>query len=190
MTGFDVGVAHAAVPVLACGSLIDRSDHIDQGRISDTLLLEGGSIKAATPVVVDGIVVAASVEGGLQGLEADSGNVVWTRPEIKGVTGLAKDNGIVYAARSSFGLSAIDPKDGRVLWSRRFSAGVLQDPIVHDDVLLLSDSEYGLFIASALNGELLQKIDQREGFFARPSVKSGYLLIIGNYGVLYALSIL
>jgi outer membrane protein assembly factor BamB len=144
----------------------------------------------ATPVVVNGILVAASVAGSLQGLKAESGNAMWTRPDVTGVTGLAERRGIVYVARSSFGLLAVDPKNGKTLWSSRFDAGTLQDPIVYDDVMLISDSEFGLYVASTVDGRLLQKIDQREGFFARPSVKNGYMLIIGNDGILYALSIL
>ena len=51
-------------------------------------------------------------------------------------------------------------------------------------------SPYGLYAISTHNGELLQRIDQREGFFARPSLGHGYLLIMGNNGILYAMSVL
>ncbi len=144
----------------------------------------------ATPVVADGVVVAASVAGGLQGLDTESGTLLWSHPEITGVTGLAADGGVVYAARSSYGITALNPKDGSEMWSRRFSTGVLQDPVVHDDVILVSDSEYGLYVVSSFDGKLLQRIDQREGFFARPSIQNGYMLILGNNGTLYAMSIL
>ncbi len=144
----------------------------------------------ATPVVAEGVVVAASVAGGMQGLDIESGTLLWSHPEITGVTGLAADGGVVYAARSSYGITAINPKDGSEMWSRRFATGVLQDPVVHDDVILVSDSEYGLYIVSSFDGKLLQRIDQREGFFARPSIQSGYMLILGNNGTLYAMSIL
>ncbi len=157
-------------------------------------LSEDGTVKLidvdATPVVVDGVVIAASVAGGMRGLDAETGTVRWTRPEITGVTGLATENGIVFTARSAFGLTALGAAEGDILWSKQFSSGVLQDPVVHDDVLLISDSEFGLYVVSAFDGRLLQRIDQRQGFFARPSVQSGYVLIIGNNGTLYAMSIL
>ncbi|MDJ0764759.1 MAG: PQQ-binding-like beta-propeller repeat protein [Myxococcota bacterium] len=144
----------------------------------------------ATPVITKGIAIAASVAGGIQGLNPETGAVKWTRPEITGVTGLAAKDGVIYAARSGFGLSALDPIDGRALWTRRFKSGVLQDPVIHDDVLLISDSEFGLYVVSTLKGDLLQKLDQREGFFARPSIQGGYMLILGNNGTLYATSIM
>jgi len=144
----------------------------------------------ATPLVVDGLVVAASVAGGMQAFDISSGTVRWTRPEIQGVTGLAVRDGVLFAARSSHGITALDSKSGKVKWSKEFPTGVLQDPVVFKDLLLISDSEYGLYVVSTLNGELLQRLDPREGFFARPSVYAGYMLILGNGGTLFALSIM
>jgi outer membrane protein assembly factor BamB len=144
----------------------------------------------ATPAVQDDVVVAASVAGGTQGLDVKSGSVLWTRPEITGVTGLAAEDGVVYLARSSYGLTAIDPQSGRIKWSREFDTGVLQDPVVHDDLLLISDSVFGMYVVSMIDGKLLQRINQYKGFFARPSLYGGYMLIIGNRGVLYAMGIL
>lgn len=144
----------------------------------------------ATPIVINGIVVAASVAGGLQAFDAESGTVKWTRPEIKGVTGLAERDNLLFAARSSYGITALDSESGNVKWSKEFPTGVLQDPVLYKDILLVSDSEYGLYVVSTLNGELLQRLDPREGFFARPSVKGGYMLILGNRGTLFAMSIM
>jgi outer membrane protein assembly factor BamB len=144
----------------------------------------------ATPVVSGDILVAASISGGLQGLEADSGTVLWTHPDITGVTGLAESNGLVYAARTNFGLTAVDPADGRIIWSEEFRTGVLQDPVPYNDVILVSDSIFGFYVVSATTGKLMQRVDQRVGFFARPSVGGGYMLIMGNFGTLYAMSIL
>lgn len=142
----------------------------------------------ATPVVVGQVVVAASVAGGVQGLNAETGAVVWTRPDIDRVTGLAAREGTVFASRSGVGIAAIDPSNGRALWSKTFEAGVLQDPVVYEDTIIVADSEMGLHVVSASTGELLQRIDQKEGFFARPSLQGGYLLILGNRGVLYAMA--
>ena len=67
---------------------------------------------------------------------------------------------------------------------------MLQDPVVHDDVVILSDSEFGLSVHSTVNGDLYQRIDLREGFFAQPSIKNGYMLVMANNGTLIAMSIL
>lgn len=143
----------------------------------------------ATPVVVGQTVVAASVAGGVYGIDLESGTVRWTRPDVHRVTGLAEANGFAYAARAGIGLTAIDPLTGRSLWSSRFGMGVLMDPLVHDDVMVISDSVAGLFVVSTADGRVMQRLDQKEGFFARPSMHAGYLLVIGNRGTLYAMTI-
>lgn len=143
----------------------------------------------ATPVIVGRVAAAASVAGGLYGVDVESGNVLWTRPDLDRITGLAVANDLVYAARAGFGLTAVDPRTGRAVWSRQFGLGVLQDPLVVEDVLLIADSEAGLFVVASGTGEVLQRVDQQEGFFARPSGSGGYLLILGNRGTLYAMTI-
>jgi outer membrane protein assembly factor BamB len=143
----------------------------------------------ASPVVVGSTVVAASVAGGMYGIDVESGNVLWTRPDLLRVTGLAQANDLVYAARVGVGLTAVDPRSGNVLWTSRFGTGVLQDPLVFDDLMVISDSVAGLFVVSTADGRVMQRVDQREGFFARPSAHAGYLLVIGNRGTLYAMSI-
>ena len=144
----------------------------------------------ATPVVVGDILVGASVDGGLQGINVDTGNVEWTNLNVTSVTGLATNGEWVYAARSAFGLTAIKPSTGEEVWSERFQAGNLLDPVVYDDVLLLSDSIFGLSAVSSVDGHLLQRLNPSTGFFARPSIYAGYLLVIGNGGTLFAMSVL
>ena len=143
----------------------------------------------ATPVVIDQTVVAASVAGGMYGIDLETGTVQWTRPDIHRVSGLAAANGFAYAARAGIGLTAVDPLTGRVQWSSRFGRGVLLDPLVYDDVLVISDTVAGLYVVSTADGRVMQRLDQRKGHFARPSTYGGYLLIMGNRGTLYALSI-
>lgn len=144
----------------------------------------------ATPIISGNVVVAASVAGGMRGLDLKTGNTLWSRPDITNVTGLATNDGVVFAARSAFGLTALNPSSGKIVWSRRFNSGVLQDPVVHDDVVILSDSEFGLLVHSSLSGDLIQKVDPREGFFAQPSIKNGYMLVMANNGTLLAMSVL
>ena len=154
---------------------------------------QGGEVNLvdadATPVLVDGVVGAASVGGGLYGLSAYNGNVMWTRPDLDRVTGLAAANGAIYAARASKGITAVDPRTGRTLWRSEFGEGILLDPVIHDDLIIVSDSEAGLFVVSNAKGVVLQRLDPKRGFFARPSVHGGYLLVMGNRSTLYALSI-
>jgi outer membrane protein assembly factor BamB len=143
----------------------------------------------ATPVVVDGVAVAASLAGGMVGVDAETGSVRWTRPDLSRVTGLAADHGVIYATLTGGGLLCIDPRDGALLWRSSFGRGVQPDPVPYDDVLLIADSEAGLFVVSNADGRVLQRLDQKEGFFARPSTHGGFALVLGNRGTLFAFAI-
>ena len=188
ITGFSDGYLVALDPTV--GSELwaqDLASEMDTGAQTGVVRLPDSD---ATPVIVGDVLVAASVDGGLQGLSVETGTVVWTNHMIVSVTGLAAYEGTVYAARSAFGLSAIEPTTGALLWNREFESGMLSDPVVYEDLLLISDAEYGLYAVSTIDGKLLQQLNPYEGFFARPSIHAGYLLIMGNGGTLYAMSIL
>jgi outer membrane protein assembly factor BamB len=145
----------------------------------------------ATPVLVGDTLAAASVSGGLWGLDAETGNVRWNRTDLIGVTGLAAANDNIYAAfAGGKGLCAISPDSGRTLWCSAFGLGVLQDPVLYEDVFLVADSEAGLFVVATSTGKVLQRLDDRGGFFSRPVEFAGYLLVMGNRSAVYALSVL
>ncbi|MCU0660731.1 MAG: PQQ-binding-like beta-propeller repeat protein [Myxococcota bacterium] len=143
----------------------------------------------ATPVLVGGFLVAASVAGGVRGLDPASGKVVWSRPDVVGATGLAADIGTVYAALAGKGLVALDGSNGQTLWTQAATTGVLQDPVVFRDVVIVSDSEFGLAVFSNAGGRLLQRLDPKTGIFARPAVLGSYALVLGNRGTLFGMSI-
>jgi outer membrane protein assembly factor BamB len=105
------------------------------------------------------------------------------------VTGLAADLGTVYAALAGKGLVALDGTTGQTQWTQAATTGVLQDPVVFRDVIIVSDSEFGLAVFSNAGGRLLQRLDPKTGIFARPAVLGSYALVLGNRGTLFGMSI-
>jgi outer membrane protein assembly factor BamB len=145
----------------------------------------------ATPAIAGDTVASASVSGGLWGLDADTGNVIWTRPDLVGITGLATANDMFYAAfAGGKGLCAISKDRGETRWCSAFGTGVLRDPVLYEDVFLISDSEAGLFVVATSTGKVLERLNPQGGFFSRPVEHGGYLVITGNRSTVYALSIL
>jgi outer membrane protein assembly factor BamB len=145
----------------------------------------------ATPALVGDTVATASVSGGVWGLDLGTGNVLWTRPDLVGITGIASANDMFYAAfASGGGLCAISPERGETIWCSRFGAGVLRDPVLYEDVFLVSDSEAGLFVVATSTGKVLQRLDPKGGFFSRPVEHGGYMIVMGNRSTVYALGIL
>ena len=188
ITGFSDGYIVALDPLV--GAVVwsrDTAENVELPENEEVVKLVDAD---ATPVVYGDILVGASVDGGLQGVHLQNGNVVWTNPKITEVTGLAKSGDVVYAARSGFGLTAVDPTSGEALWSVEFPAGNLLDPVVYEDLLILSDSIFGLTVLSTVDGRTLQRLNPSVGFFARPAIHGGYLVVLGNGGTLFAMSIL
>jgi outer membrane protein assembly factor BamB len=145
----------------------------------------------ATPALVGDTLATASVSGGMWGLDVKTGNVLWTRPDLVGITGLAAANDMFYAAfAGGKGLCAISKERGATQWCSAFGSGLLRDPVLYDDVFLISDSEDGLFVVSTSTGKVLQRLNPKDGLFSRPVEFGGYLVVMGNRSTVYALSIL
>jgi hypothetical protein len=88
------------------------------------------------------------------------------------------------------GLCAISKDRGETRWCSAFGTGVLRDPVLYEDVFLISDSEAGLFVVATSTGKVLERLNPQGGFFSRPVEHGGYLVITGNRSTVYALSIL
>ncbi len=143
----------------------------------------------ATPVAEGDTVYAASLSGGLYALDLASGSVRWRRSDVTQVTGLTLDNGMLYASRAAQGLLCLDAKTGATLWTRRVESGVLGQPVIHGDVVLVADSEGGLYAARQGDGEFLEQLRTGSGFFAPLTVFGNRGFILSNDGTLLALLI-
>ncbi|MBN2803186.1 MAG: PQQ-binding-like beta-propeller repeat protein [Deltaproteobacteria bacterium] len=144
----------------------------------------------ATPAVSQNTVIAASLAGGIYAFDKDSGTVLWTRPQLTGVSGMTIFDSNVIAVRSGkAGLISLDVKTGNTMVEAHFGLGIKSDPVVYDDLLLVSDTEGGLYFVSGGTGEILNRLDMDGGFFARPSEFAGYLIIMGNWTTLFSFAI-
>ncbi|MBN2718249.1 MAG: PQQ-binding-like beta-propeller repeat protein [Deltaproteobacteria bacterium] len=162
------------------------TDAVAEADADDVLLVDVD----ATPVVVDNIVVAASLAGGVYGLDLESGNVRWIRSDLTKVTGAASSATEAYMVRAGRkGLVTLNPQNGHTHKEMLFGVGLKADPLPYDDVLLISDSEAGLYIVSAGTGRVLNLLDMDGGFFARPAQFAGYLLIMGNLSTLFSFAL-
>ncbi|MBN2528713.1 MAG: PQQ-binding-like beta-propeller repeat protein [Deltaproteobacteria bacterium] len=162
------------------------SDAVAEAGADDVLLVDVDT----TPVVVDNIVVAASLAGGAYGLDLETGNVRWIRSDLTKVTGAANQNGEVVLVRAGDqGLVSLKPQTGATVLEMHFGLGLKADPVPYDDLLLVSDSEAGLYMISSGTGRILNLLDMDGGFFARPAQYAGYLVIIGNWSTVLTFSI-
>lgn len=161
-------------------------DAVAEADADDVLLVDVD----ATPVVVDDTVIAASLAGGVYGLDLDTGNIRWIRSDITRVTGAAQLNGEVYLVRAgNRGMVSLKPQNGETILDMQFGVGLKADPVAYDDLLLISDSEAGMYVISAGTGRVLNLLDMDGGFFARPAQYGGYMVILGNWSTVLSFAI-
>lgn len=143
-----------------------------------------------TPVVVGDTVYAASFAGGLYALELESGTVLWRDEELTGVVGIqpAGERMLVLSS-GDLGVVCIDRIDRDIIWRTRIPRGAPGEPVVVNDLVLVSESQGGFVTLALQNGRELGRIETGHGFSAPASVADGRGFVLSNGGTLYAFAL-
>jgi outer membrane protein assembly factor BamB len=171
----------------------------DTGSVAWSTSLKGDADRFmdvdATPVVIGDRVYVSSSSGGVYALDKATGLVRWrvpfwdaAQPSATGnVGGIATDGKTLYVSVADLGTYAIDLA-GNVLWrTGAKDGGEPATPVVWNELLLLSLSHDGVFLADRRTGETLEYFDPGNGVSAAPTVTGdGRLFVMSNRGVLYA----
>jgi outer membrane protein assembly factor BamB len=171
----------------------------DTGSVAWSTSLKGDADRFmdvdATPVVIGDRVYTSSSSGGVYALDKLTGLVRWrvpfydaAQPSATGnVGGLTTDGKALYVSVADLGTYAID-LSGNVLW--RVGAregGEPASPVVWNELLLISLSHDGVFLADRRTGETLEYFDPGDGVSSTPTVTGdGRLFVMSNRGILYA----
>jgi len=161
-----------------------------------------------TPViaVVDGepLVFAASYDGGVFALGADSGMQRWHNDGATGVTELLvwegpsrqapKDRKAVIHQRviASSGLTGVwslSPKDGAEQWRRSLPAGGVTRAVPWQGALLFGTTRYGMFLVQPLDGGVLDGVHSGGAFAGAPATYGMQSFIMSSGGTLWAFEI-
>lgn len=147
---------------------------------------------AASPIISKGVVYSQDLESNVQAIEADSGEVLWTKrydsPD-HGPNGVVVQDGMVLGATSTAAF-ALDQKTGKQLWAKTLTRnsveGIDMAPGYNDGVVYVSTvpvnvSEfYGpggvgiLWALDAKTGKKLWSFDTvPKDLWGRPDVNSG-----------------
>ena len=123
-------------------------------------------------------------------MDAETGNILWARPDLEMVTGMGEAfEEVVVLRAGNRGMTVLNPETGETRLTSMFGMGHKSDPVLYDDVLLVTDTEAGMYAISLDTSEVLQRLDMNGGFFSRPREYGGYLFVLGNWSTLYAFSI-
>jgi outer membrane protein assembly factor BamB len=147
---------------------------------------------ASSPIVSKGVVYSQDLESNVQAIDADSGEVLWTKKYESpdhGPNGVVVQGGTVFGATSTAAF-ALDQETGRQLWSvtliRNEQEGIDMAPGYHDGLVYVSTvpvnvSEFygpgGVGILWALDAKTGKKVwsfdTVPKGLWGRPDVNSG-----------------
>lgn len=143
-----------------------------------------------TPVVIDGVVYAASFSAGLYKLDLESGSVLDRDPTKKGVTSLVAVDKTLLVVSPNTGLVAIDTTQDKVLWTRPRERGALSTPVCTETGVVLYGETPGSFVAVDLyTGRELARLESSEGFSAKAATAWNLAAVLSNSGTLYTFAI-
>jgi outer membrane protein assembly factor BamB len=143
------------------------------------------------------VVYVGSYDGGVYALDADSGNKVWGRSEVTGVSELvlwherahgqtpARD--LLFAATGTTGLWALDPRTGEDVWRKALPDGGVSPPVPIQGALLVSTTLHGLYLLSPLDGSVIDGIHTGSGLSMAPAAHGNRAFVLGNSGQFMAL---
>lgn len=143
----------------------------------------------ARAVLAGNTLVAASVAGGLYGLDPQTGEVRWQQPRA-GITGLIEVDGDVVSTADRGEIMRFSPRDGAGRWRTRFGAkdGAPGDPVQIGNLLAVAISKGGLHFLDAATGRPIQQFTPGNGIHAPPVAgKDGSIYLLSDGGILYAL---
>lgn len=137
------------------------------------------------------VLLAASYNGGLAGLDPKTGAVLFKKPELLHITGLAEVKGGAWVVASMGDGQAIglDPRDGRVRWRYRLKKGGVPNwPLGLEHGLVAIPSLNGpLAILDASTGRPVQLVNPGSGLSALPFARNKDLAVWTNKGHLLLL---
>lgn len=168
-----------------------------------------------TPLVVMGdggapLVIVASYEGGVYGLDEASGTRIWANTDARGVHALmhwhqrahaphpkGPDRGgpivpardVVFAASSGTGLWALEPATGRKIWRIAIPEGGITAPVAAAGGIVIGTTHYGLFLISPIDGRVIDGINLESGFAMRPAAYGNRIYAMSNAGTFLGLGV-
>lgn len=115
---------------------------------------QGGNYTEITPVIEDGVIYAASVNGEVAAIELSSGNVIWrTRVEDVITGGVGAGEGLVMVATESAEVVVLNQADGSEVWRNGVTSEVLSAPQTNGDVIVAQSVDDKLVALDITTGE-------------------------------------
>jgi outer membrane protein assembly factor BamB len=116
---------------------------------------------ALRPIVVDGKVYAASHDGEVVALAADTGRRAWTvKTKLALSAGPEVDNGLVVLGSSDGDIIALDAANGSERWRKSIGSEVLARPLIAKDVVVIRTVDGHVEGMAATDGSQRWAVDE------------------------------
>ncbi|MCL4315498.1 MAG: outer membrane protein assembly factor BamB [Gammaproteobacteria bacterium] len=137
-----------------------------------------------------GVVYAASFQGRIAAVQADTGQLLWAR-DLSSHAGIAVDERYVYVTDAQSQVYALDRHDGRSLWKQdKLRARALSAPAALGEYVAVGDFEGYLHWMAREDGRFVARtrVDD-SGIIATPVVSADTLYVNGKGGALAAFKV-
>jgi outer membrane protein assembly factor BamB len=149
--------------------------------VTRAILLETGGEIWATPVVADGKVLIASLDGTLYAVDGRTGSIVWRFDTGKGLVStpvVVGDRVLVGGFDST--LFAVDLNSGREAWSFKASNWLWARPAVANGVAYFGDFSGELYAVNVSTGNLEWSVRLNQGALRAGPTVAGNNVIVGT----------
>jgi outer membrane protein assembly factor BamB len=117
---------------------------------------------ALRPMVVDGIVYAASHDGDVVAIAADSGKRLWaTKTKLALSAGPEVENGLLVVGSSDGDIVALDATNGSERWRKQIGSEVLARPLIAGDVVVIRTVDGHVEGISVTDGSQRWAVDEQ-----------------------------
>lgn len=151
----------------------------------------GGVDMHSSPTVADGMVFAASSTSAYYGINADTGDLIWTFKDDVAeefiICSPVYHNGMLYVV-NKFSIVALDAKTGDPQWSTFIGDELYVSPTYADGKLYIATDQRHLYVLNATDGGKLSFFTFNSNSWSSPSVYSGRVYAGNNDWNVYCFS--
>lgn len=145
----------------------------------------------ADPIIADGVVYAASFQGGISAISSYGGELLWRKDEISSFAGMSADWRYLYLTDEFSDLWQLDQRNGSALWKQtELHQRRLTAPVVYKDYVAVGDYEgYIHWLSQDEGRQLGRERVASDSIEATPVIYDNTLYVYSTAGTLAALSI-
>jgi outer membrane protein assembly factor BamB len=154
------------------------------------MLFMGGTDLHASPTVADGMVFAASNAKEYYGINATTGNIVWTYraegAEEFILCSTIYNDGKLYLI-DKFSIMCVNAKNGSTIWGTYLGDELYVSPTYADDKLYIATDQRSIYVLNATSGEKLGRFVTSSNSWSAPTIYEGRVYVGNNDWNVYCL---